>query len=437
MAIVADAVANVARIEAEEAAALAATADAAALAEAAITGMLEAQPAGSRTFSLPLEPGASNHILTWHNRAYWLSLCEWVVTTTDRGKAALKRCGIAAATFLRGCAAHAAAAESSTGRRVTACLDTLITRSGLSVDQLKRTRRVLLALDLGVEQARGKLLNAVEREAAARLYEQVHGHAPARLQRGAASVWALSAPRWAVEEMPAPERTTRPVPTRRRKAAPTSSRPAGSRPRSSRGSAPQSSSGSFSGVLSVRKDHQARAHAPAGKDLHTTHGRDLDRQRAAADLVHRIPALDVVTGYNGVVGEQRTHIGAVCDLLVEACIDTTRWTGADIATALNLDGRARGWSWPTLDSMTSPLRLVAWRLGQIDWTSPSPTERALTGRLAACETPSTTAHRLAAVRRVVMATDAAVQGPPASAEHRRAVRERFAAELAARKAVTA
>ncbi|WP_345353324.1 hypothetical protein [Rhodococcus olei] len=204
--IVAAAVAAVAAIEAAQAQDTATDP----LAEAAIAEMLEAQPAGARTFSLPIAPGASACVLTWHSRRYWLTLCEWVVTHTDRGRSALKKAGIAAATFVRGCAAHAEFAESATGRRMSASLDTLVGRSGLSVDQIKRCRRALKALELGVEQARGKLLNSLEREAAARHYEQVHGQSPAQPQRGAASVWTLSAPQWATEAMPMPEKAPRP-----------------------------------------------------------------------------------------------------------------------------------------------------------------------------------------------------------------------------------
>ncbi|KLL95117.1 hypothetical protein NJ76_29910 [Rhodococcus sp. IITR03] len=176
--------------------------------EDTIIELLKNQPTGSRAFSLPIAPGASASLTTWHNRRYWLSLCEWIVTHTDRGRAALKRHGIAAGTFLRGCTVHAQFAESTTGRRVTASLNTLADRSGLSIDQIKRCRRVLKTLEFGIEQARGKKLNALEREAAARHYKQVHGQAPTRPQRGAASVWALSAPQWAVEAMPVPNRKT-------------------------------------------------------------------------------------------------------------------------------------------------------------------------------------------------------------------------------------
>ncbi|MEE2061581.1 hypothetical protein [Rhodococcus artemisiae] len=430
-AIVAAAVANVAEIEAAQA-----QDDPA---EAAVYDLLEAQPAGARAaLSLPVPAGACARVPTWHSRRHWLTLCEWIVTHTDRGCAALKRHGIAAATFLQVCAAHAEYAESTTGRRVSASLDTLASQWGLSIDKLKRGRRVLKALELGVELARGKKLNAIEREAAARLYAQAHDQqAPARLQIGAASVWALSAPLWAVEAMPAPEKPQRR--SRRRRARShrgTAAHPGSRAKRSSGRSAPQSPGGSFSVNLSARKDHQARERA--GKEnSNSTMIRPLTLQRAAAELVDRIPALRTAVGIDDSTGHRRGHIGSVCDLLIDAGIDTDRWTGSDIAQALNHDGATRGWTWPTTEAMTSPLRLVAFRLSQLDWTGPSLTERKVRGRDLPGEAPAATAHRLVKARRSVLADESATQAPRASAEHRRALRAQLAADLAAKKEAAA
>ncbi|WP_157662877.1 hypothetical protein [Prescottella equi] len=434
-AIVAAAIASVATLEAAEQHAH--EHDAADETEATITELLQAQPAGSNAYSLPIAPGASTHILTWRSRTYWLSLCEWIVAHTDRGRAALKRHGIAADTFIRGCAAHAHFAESATGRRVAASIATLVNRSGLSVDQIKRCRRALKALELGVEQARGKKLNGIEREAAARHYEHIHGEAPTRPQIGAASVWALSAPQWAIQAMPEPRRTPRPQrrrdrPTRSPRTITAAPRPSPTTTRSHEGSAPQSLCGSVFLNLSVRKDHLTRGRA--GNRIPTTSAstRPLNLQRAAAELVTRIPALRGIAGVDDLTGRRRGHIVSICDLLREAGIDTDRWTGIDIAAALTLDGTTRGWAWPTTDSMRSPLRLVAWRLAQIDWSGPSPTERKTRGRQLPQETPAAAAYRLVRARRTTMAATQAAQAAPASAEHRRAVRAQLTAALAAR-----
>lgn len=165
--------------------------------------------------------------------------------------------------------------------------------------------------------------------------------------------------------------------------------------------------------------------------------RPLALQRAAAELVERIPALRGLVGIDDLTGQRRGHIGTVCDLLVEAGIDTDRWTGVDIAQALTLDGIARGWTWPTADAMTSPLRLVAWRLRQLDWSGISPTEHKVAGRQLDAEAPASASYRLVKARRTVLAATQSVQAPPASAEHRQALRARFAAEQAARKAAAA
>ena len=414
-------------------------------AEATIAELLEAQPAGARGFSLPIAPGASTRVLTWHSRSYWLTLVEWVVTRTERGQAALKRHGIAAETFVRGCVAHAQFAESATGRRVSACLDTLVSRSGLSVDQIKRCRRLLKMLELGVEQALGKKLNVLEREAAARHHEQIHGQAPLRPQRGAASVWALSAPQWAVDAMPMPEKKVRPNrrPRRRparaiRNTAPATRRDS-SPSRSSKGSAPQSPSGFLGSSCSVRNNSLTHARARTGEEISTTTTpvRSLALQRAAAELVERIPALRGTVGIDDLTGQRRGHIGSICDLLVEAGIDTDRWMGRDIAQALTLDGTTRGWTWPTSESMTSPLRLVAFRIRQLDWSGLSPTERQIRDRQRASESPSETAYRLVRARRSVVEATNEVQAPPASTAHRQAIRAQYAADQAARKEAAA
>ena len=435
-AIVAAAVANVAALEADQ------THDQPA--EDAVCDVLDAQPAGTRAaLSLPVPAGACARVPTWHSRRYWLSLCERIVTHTERGRTALTRHGIAARTFLRVCAAHAQYAESSTGRHVCASLATLATTDTLSIDQLKRGRRALKTLDLGVELARGKKLNATEREAAARLHTQTHGQPPSRPQIGAASVWALSAPAWAVEAMPAQEKLSK-QPRRRRRHRSTRSaqdRASATRPVSpphhrSPSSAPQSPSGSLSMCLSVRKDHQARARAGKQNPTSTT-PRPLALQRAVAQLVERIPALRTIVGIDEATGTRRGHIGSVCDLLVDAGIDTDRWTGVDIAHALNHDGTTRGWTWPTAHAMTTPLRLVAYRLSRLDWTGPSLTERKIHGRQHRGETPADAAHRLITTYRHALVTTSIPQAQPATGQHRRAVREQLARDLAAKRTAAA
>lgn len=429
-AIVAAAVANVAAMEAAE------TQDDPD--EDAVDDLLDAQPSGTgAALSLPVPAGACARVPTWHSRRYWQRLCEWIVTHTERGRTALTRHGIAATTFLRVCAAHAWYAESTTGRHVCASLATLATTERLSIDQLKRGRRALKTLDLGVELARGKKLNAVEREAAVRLYTRTHGQPPVRLQIGAASVWALSAPAWAVEAMPAPEKLSK-RPRRRRRSTrsaqdrASTTRPVSSAHRRSQSSAPQSPSGSLSLCLSVRKDHQARTRAGEQNSTPTT-PRPLVLQRAAAQLIDRVPALRTIVGVDDATGKRRGHIGSVCDLLLDTGIDTDRWTGTDIAHALNHDGTTRGWTWPTAHAMTSPLRMVAYRLSRLDWSGPSPTELKIHDRTHKDETPTDAAHRMIKTRHRALVATSIPQARPATGEHRRAMREQLATDLAAKR----
>ncbi|WP_240918865.1 hypothetical protein [Rhodococcus sp. 14C212] len=67
-------------------------------------------------------------------------------------------------------------------------------------------------------------------------------------------------------------------------------------------------------------------------------------------------------------------------MLTRAGIDTNRWSGRDIAHHLTRDTVARNWTWPTTSDLHSPTGYLAWRLHQIDWTGPSPTEHAYTAR---------------------------------------------------------
>ncbi|NKZ79678.1 hypothetical protein GTA28_23110 [Rhodococcus hoagii] len=64
------------------------------------------------------------------------------------------------------------------------------------------------------------------------------------------------------------------------------------------------------------------------------------------------------------------HIGSICQAISAAGIDTTVWTGRDIAAALDADSRRRGWMWPA--AIENPAALLAWRLRRMSWTGLSP-----------------------------------------------------------------
>lgn len=156
--------------------------------------------------------------------------------------------------------------------------------------------------------------------------------------------------------------------------------------------------------------------------------RSINLQRAAAVLVDRIPALRSVVGSDPALSTGRhRHVGVVCDLLVDVGIDTSRWTGIDIVDALNRNAAQRGWTWPTSAAMSSPLGLLKWRLSRIDWSGPSPTQNATAGRGCDGESPAEIADRLVKARRAEIAAfnSSTRTAPPASAEHRKAMREAF------------
>lgn len=113
----------------------------------------------------------------------------------------------------------------------------------------------------------------------------------------------------------------------------------------------------------------ARTHGRTELDIHPAPA--LALQRAAAQLIERIPALRTIVG-----------------------IDTDHWTDIGIGHALNHDGTTHGWTWPTAEAMTAPLRLVAHRISRLDWTGPFRTEHKIHGREQSGETAADAAHRL-------------------------------------------
>ena len=130
--------------------------------------------------------------------------------------------------------------------------------------------------------------------------------------------------------------------------------------------APYPPSGGFvleSLVVKFSPTHaQARAGTPK-KNPQRSAPRPIALQRIAAQLIAHTPALKTAG-----------HVGRICDVLGAAGIDTVRWSGRDIARELTTDTQSRGWVWPT--QLTQPTAFLRWRLTQIDWSAPSPAERA-------------------------------------------------------------
>ncbi len=309
------------------------------------------------SWSLPIPDGTYSRTPTWTSRTHWQHQVRTLLNSPTGTKLCTNHTISTEAVFAVA-VIHASLAESATGRSVTASRETIARRAGVSTPTVKRARRVLTALGVAVELVRGRYLNRLEAMAA----ESHHGHRQFR----AASTWALTTPR--------PVATTVAPPfTKARRPSRATLRTAAYRSRTTTRNHPQSGtrdplspSGGFALKALAFKISPTRAQTRAGKTTHqpTTTPRPIHLQRAAAELIAHAPAL-----------KPAGHIGTICDTLQQTGIDTTRWTGRDIARQLTTDTQQRGWAWP--NHIARPSAFLRWRMTQLDWTVISPTERRL------------------------------------------------------------
>ncbi|MDV6270959.1 hypothetical protein [Rhodococcus globerulus] len=292
----------------------------------------------------------------WTSRAQWQHQVRTLLSSPT-GTEICKKNTISTEAAFAVAVIHACFAEGKTGRGVTASRERIANRAGVSVSVVKRARRVLGALGMAVEQERGRYLTKIESMAA----EAHHGHRQFR----AASVWALISPRTAVTTITAPFKKSRKPSRATLRSAAYLARTASRTSPQPGGHGPLSPSGGFVLPSLVLKFSPTHAHTRAGKPKNTQEStpRPIELQRTAAQLIAHIPALKTTK-----------HIGQICDVLDRAGIDTIRWTGRDIARELTTDTQTRGWVWPT--QLTRPTAFLRWRLTHIDWSQPSPTERA-------------------------------------------------------------
>ncbi|MDF3312902.1 Rep protein [Rhodococcus sp. T2V] len=343
------------------------------------------------SFTLPIAPGREATIPVWSGRAEWLRQLRHHVTHTATGQAALTTHSISVERLMAVAAVHARFATSSTGRGVSASRQLLAHHAGVSLSVVNRARRVLKALRMGFELERGRTLRTHEYMAA----ELHHGGQ----QHQAASVWALSSPKHVVDATPPPPHPARRGRRTRGARRLTRHNVRRQRPtRSATATDPQATSADTLSpstyvphqYLSLRSTHQ-RARARHRES--TRQPRPIELQKAAATLVANAPGLL----------DQR-HIGRICDVLEQAGIDTTRWTGHDIAHTLDRDTAQRGWTWPAPADIAAPVGLLRWRLTQINWTGPSPSELR--------RTADTARRRDQASRRTAIAHRNATQATP-------------------------
>lgn len=312
-----------------------------------------------RTWSIPVSPQMQSKTPIWSGRAQWQRQVREILNR-EEGKNLCRNHHTDPERVFAVAVSMASFADLRTGRRVTASREVLAERAGVSLTVLKRARRILAELGLAREMVRGRFLRTLEQWAA----EAHHG----RKQVKATSVWALVSPKVVVLRSTHDHTATAPSPARRyTKAAPTAGEPHRSPYPQDASRGPQSVALSFGTCTSVKKYKTTRASARRLDNSHKQprEPRSISLQKAAAGLIAHAPCLDT-----------SEHIGAVCEALRDHCVDPERWSGRDIAAALTEDTRRRGWIWPTRDSLKHPIRYLRWRLVGIDWSLPSPTERA-------------------------------------------------------------
>lgn len=323
------------------------------------------------SWMLPIPDGAYLGIPVWSSPGEWLRQLRYVVTHTETGRTAVKRHRIGVESLVAVGTAHARFADTETGRDMTAAVEKIERVAGVSESVVHRARRVLRDLGMGHEIVRGRHLRGHE-FMAAELHHGGHQHR-------AASVWALSSPRWVVEATPqaeipgrTPSRSAHRAQTyrqRRQRQQAAAAKAQASNPQVT-GRDTLSSGSSVLEKFSRKRELTKRARTHAGAITANTN-QPLHTQRAAAELAHLAPALT-----------PDKHIGQLVDVLVSTGIDTTRWTGRDIADALTRDTQDRGWTWPDAKSwntggytVQNPVRYAHMRLSRIDFTGPSPSQQ--------------------------------------------------------------
>ena len=343
------------------------------------------RPARRRgSWQLPVQDGAYAGIPAWTSRESWIDQVT-ALLDTDEGRTLCRAHRVSPTSATAVAAAHAACADTATGRSVTAAVSTIAARAGVSTSVVSRTRRVLLALKLAHEVVCGRHLRVDERVEA----KSVHGGK----QISAASVWALSTP----EGTSAQVKRRDSLPSPRRVYFSSSVRKTSPKPRTR-------------GRRTPRPSRKPRA-------LHA----QLAAAQLAARLLPSAPSLGHVD-HTGRITGPHDHVGAIADTLIAAGVDTERWTGHAIADVIDAQNRAAGW---TASRITFPARWLRHRLAGLadTWAGPSPTDRhrATQARIKA-ESDARAADRLAST--------------PASTTVRAAAMAHIRTALSARRAST-
>lgn len=236
------------------------------------------------SWAIPVPEGAYAAVTAWETGAGWFDALMDALNT-QAGYAA--RAGlVSVGTLLAVARTDWLAADVDTGRGVATAHETVATQLGMSKRQVQRARSVIEALGFAVTIVYGRYLTTEERDAA----QQTHGGAQLR----AASVRALTLPK----SRPAVDTVHLPAPRR------------GDRLRTVLKSSPTRADARP--TAAARPKLRTRRRCPVPQDRSP---RPLELQRFAGKLVARMPWL--ARGH---------HIGAVCDGLHRAGIDSERWS---------------------------------------------------------------------------------------------------------------
>ncbi len=331
---------------------------------------LNAEQRGRRTWQRPTperttDGRAPAQVPCWTSREAWLKAVGVLLATAEGAAARRRHHRVAAATVMAAATAHAHYAETRTGRYMMASLRTLAGKAGLSLDQIKDGRRVLRTLGLLVDVAYGQRLTGIEIMAA----RAHHGGTQLRV----ASQISLTMPKDAVAAAAVPEQAPA--------AAQQSPRTNQGRHQQPKGCPPLSRQGS-SRAFSLSKSSTSSREKQAFPSKKLARGRSLPIQKLAAGIVARCrgldPDTDALASPRRVVPEswrrpdfqRKHHLGRICDVLTDAGIDPSAWTPTAVVARLNDHGRKANLSWP--NTIDNPAAYLRWRLGQIDWTTPSP-----------------------------------------------------------------
>jgi hypothetical protein len=329
-----------------------------------------------QSWCLPVDHTEQARTPLWTGRAKWQRQVRELLNTPT-GTDACRQHQVDPQRVFAVAVTMAGFAEQRTGRRVAASRTALAERTGTSVSVVQRARRVLSALHVAKEMARGRFLRTIECWAAGAHHG---GH-----QTRAASVWALISPKSVLQRLTSPNTPTETSSQTTPQAPECGSAPTKTYPQTNIPD-PLSVVLAFSSSSSVRKNYtNARTRKGHQKKFKTRKPKPLNLQRAAAELIRYAPAL-----------MPHGHIGVISNALIRHSIDTNRWSGRDIARTLTEDTKLRGWIWPNISDLKDPVRFLHWRLARIDWSVPSPTELAFAAKKQRDEDRRTAANEAAA-----------------------------------------